>query len=299
MAEFKTYRNLKNRVIVAGKSRVNIRAAASTDSSVLATISQGKIMGTATGRFVKLEDGTWYEFNLVTQAGKKGYGRGDVIKILTESESKNLEQRGKDLVNKLITSDAQIFHTLARSGAILNDFVNKGRGVTKFQKVHQNLYKRLSQRQEKIKSSKLVKYQTGFKRGFKKTIQALKIYISSQYGINIGAVPVAAVIVGAVIGAGLAVTAYFVFKADYSESKEDLKISNDLYRALKGLDPETARKVLEDLEGQVDTAFTKGKTQGKFTGMFGSLKTILIFIAGFFVVDLFVNTQSKKRKQSS
>jgi len=297
MAEFKTYRKLINRVIVAKASRTNIRQGTSTNTPVLATIDRGKVMGTSTGRYTALDDGNWYEFILVLPAGGgKGFARGDVIKILTESESKSLQQKGKDLVNKLINSDVEIFHVLARCGAILNNFIDKGINVSKYQKAHQGLYRRLSRRQEKIKASRLVSYNTGFKRGFKKTIQALKTYISVTYGINIGAVPVAAVVISAAIGAGLAVTAYFVFKADYSESKADLNISNDLERALKSLDPETAGKVIEDLEGQVDTAYTRGKTEGKFTGAFGTLKTLLIFLAGFFVVDLFVGLQSKKRK---
>lgn len=300
MAEFKTYRKLINRVIVAKASRTNIRQGTSTNTPVLATIDRGKVMGTSTGRYAALDDGNWYEFILALPVAiaKKGYGRGDVIKILSESESKSLEQKGKDLVNKLINSDAEIFHILARTGAILNDFTQKNINVTKLQKVHQSLYLRLSRRQEKIKTSRLVSYNTGFKRGFKQTIQAFKAYISVTYGINIGAVPIAAVVIGAVIGAGLAVTAYFVFKADYSESKADLKVSNDLERALKSLDPALANKVIEDLEGQVDTAYTRGKTEGKFTGFFGTMKTLLIFLAGFFVVDLFVNLQSKKRKNA-
>jgi len=298
MAEFKTYRNLKNRVIVAAASRTNIRQGTSTNTTVLATIDRGKVMGSSTGRYAKMDDGNWYEFLLAVPVGesRNGYARGDVIKILSESESKSLQQKGKDLVTRLINSDAEIFHSLARTGVILNNFTDKGINVSKYQKAHQGLYLRLSRRQEKIKTSRLVSYNTGFKRGFKKTVQAFKTYISVTYGINIGAVPVAAVVISAAIGAGLAVTAYFVFKADYSESKADLKISNNLERALKSLDPETARKVIEDLEGQVDTAYTRGKTAGKFTGAFGTIKTLLIFLAGFFVVDLFVNLQSKKRK---
>jgi hypothetical protein len=76
------------------------------------------------------------------------------------------------------------------------------------------------------------------------------------YGIG----SITGVVIGAVIGAGLIVGAYFAFKPKYDESTADLKISKDLEAALATLTPEKAAEVKADLEKQIDTAYNQGKT---------------------------------------
>ncbi|MBA7514350.1 hypothetical protein ES705_06378 [subsurface metagenome] len=253
-------------------------------------------MGTLTGMYANQPDGRWYEFFLAKPGDSdiKGYAREDVIKILSENESKQKSKKGQDLIDKLVKSDVEVFHILARSAALLNTYIDKGLVVSKFQNRYSELLTRLSERQHKLKTSKILKTKTGFKKGLKNTLNAFRVYMRTFYGIG-GAPIVAVAVVGAVVGVGLSITAYFLFRSDYSESTEDLNISKELELALMNLDPETAEKIIIDLEGQVDKAYAKGKTAGKFTGAFGFLKMAAVFVLGFMTIDYI----SKKRKGSS
>jgi len=296
MIIYRTETAIKGLVVVAKPDKMNIREGPSTDSTVLATIKKGSVAGVLTGRYVNQSDGYWFEFiNSKPWKGKKrGFARYDVILKWSREKSNQLVNKGVNLVKNLVNSDIEIFHSLARSGAILNDLTGKGIQVSKKQKVYQDLLNRLSGRQEKIKQSKLVKWQTGLRKGYQKILEGFKKYIYATTGVKVGAVPVVAVIVGVVIGAGLAITAYFVFKSDYTESTEDLKVSADLEKALASVDPETAAKIKQDLEGQVDTAYAKGKTTGKFTGILGTVKYLVLAAAGFFIVNWFIDKQHKR-----
>ena len=292
MAELLSSSKAKNRIITASASASRIRQDPNTDSRVLQTIKNGLVMGTLTGLYANQEDGRWYELYLAKPGGSdiKGYAREDVIKILTERESANKAKKGQNLIDKLVKSDIEVFHRLARSAALLTGYTDKGLNVSKYQNRYSDLVTRMSERQYKIKTSKILKTKTGFKVGLKKTVEAFKFYIQT-FGIT-GAPIVAAVVVGAIVGIGLSLTAYFVFRSDYTESTEDLTISKDLEAALMNLDPETSQKLITDLEGQVDKAFAKGKTAGKFSGAFGFVKMAAVFILGFLAIDY----ASKQRK---
>ena len=122
----------------------------------------------------------------------------------------------------------------------------------------------------------------------------LKVTLSWKFGINIGVIPVAAVVVGAIIGGGLATAAYFAFRPDYDESKTDLIISTELEEALSKVTPETATKIKAGLEKQVDDAYNSGKTAGSFSGMFSILKPVAIGLLGFFAIQKFLQSQNKK-----
>ncbi len=286
MAELLKSTTIKDRVITASASASRIRQDPTTDSRVLQTIRNGLVIGTLTGMYSNQTDGRWYELYLAKPGGSdiKGYAREDVIKILSERESNKKSKKGQDLIDKLVKSDVEVFHRLARSAALLTGYIDQGVIVSKYQDRYSDLVTRLSERQDKLKTSKLLKAKTGFKKGLKNTIDAYKVYMQIFYGIG-GAPIVAAVVVGAVVGVALSLTAYFVFRSDYTESTEDLKISKDLEAALMNLDPDAAQKLIIDLEGQVDKAYAKGKTAGKFSGAFGFLKMAAVFVLGFLAID--------------
>jgi len=297
MAELLTTNEVKNRVITAAASASRIREDPSTDSRVLQTVPNGKVMGTLTGRYADQPDGRWWQFYLARPTDNLvGYARQDVVKILSSGESDSKIKKSKDLISRLVKSDIEVFHSLARCAALLTKYLEKGVDVTRQKKRHSNLIIRYSQRQNKLRTSKLLKTKTGFKSGLRKTVEAFKFYMQTFYGI--GAAPVLAVaVVGVAVGAALSITAYFLFRSDYSESTEDLKISKDLEKALMNLDPDAARNLMYDLEGQVDKAYAKGKTAGKFTGTAGMIKMAAIFLLGFFTIDYLNHRQNTKKRR--
>jgi len=285
MAELLSSSKIKNRVITASASASRIRQDPNTDSRVLQTVKNGVVMGTLNGLYANQPDGRWYELYLAKPGGSdiKGYAREDVIKILSERESANKAKKGQDLIDKLVKTDIEVFHSLARSAALLTGYIDQGVDVSRYQSRHGNLVTRYSERQNKLRTSKILKTQTGFKSGLKKTVDAFKFYIKN-FGI-FGAPILAVAVIGVTIGVALSITAYFIFRSDYTESTEDLKITRDLEAALMNLDPDAATRLIIDLEGQVDRAFAKGKTAGKFTGAFGFVKMAAVFVLGFLVID--------------
>ena len=131
-----------------------------------------------------------------------------------------------------------------------------------------------------------------------KLVEGFKSFVLTHYNLyiqGIGAIPLVAIVVGAVAGAGLSVAAYFAFRPEYDESKTDLKLSKELEDVLKNVDPITAENIKADLEKQVDTAYYKGKTAGTFSGMFNILKPIAFAALGFWGITKLIDSQGRKR----
>ena len=189
-----------------------------------------------------------------------------------------------------------IHESLILSANLLTSASSKGINVSAFQDKFKGLFTRLTRRQEKIKTSKILAWKTGLKKGMDNLVEGFKTYMLVNFGVYIqGIGSITAIVIAAVAGAGLAVAAYFAFRPEYDESKTDLKISRDLEDLLKKTDPENATKIKADLEGQIDKAYNTGKTQGTFSGMFNIIKPLAFAALGFWGITKLIDSSNKKR----
>ncbi len=287
---------IKGLIAVAKGTGLNIRAGTSTGTRILFTARGNQVAGTCTGQYFKKKDGIWIVLILPREIGnlKLGMVRIDVTRLLSTSESNKIQDKGKKLLNNLVSNNLEIYDQLTRTGAVLDNFEGRGIKVSKYKKTWQSLLKRLQDREKKLKNSRLLKTKEKLNTAATKVWQSWKYYVLTTGRIfGVGAIP--AIVIGVIIGGGLAVTAYIVFKPDYDESKTDLKISVDLDRALKSLDPKTAQAVKENLEKQVDDAFNKGKTQGTFSGMFKMGGTLAVVVLGFVLVKNLMGSNNSRK----
>jgi uncharacterized membrane protein (DUF485 family) len=249
----------EKKTVTAKSGTVNVRELPTANSKQIATLKAGNVLVTS-GQVVHQKDGNWIQVLLVW---KKDYGyvKEDLIKIVTIN--------GETLIKELVSNDKKVFESLLRSSAILATMQSKGKNVSAHKTKFKQLYNRLVARQNAIKTSTLVKAQTGINKAYTK----LTGYLKKLFGISgVGeAISITIIIaVSLVAGAGVAVAIYQAFKPSYDESKEDLKVSQEFEDLLKKTDPETAVKIKKDIEGQIDDAYNDGKTDGTFGG-FGSM----------------------------
>ncbi len=281
-------------LIVAPKgTNVNIRQQPTTQSAVLFNRSnkapEGKTpsAGRTTGDFYKDNAGhTWYKVALYKEYNgqKYGWARNDVIKLFKPKEDNISKEKAQSLIDNLVKSDIQVYKNALLLAPLLDQAEKNGHNISQHKSKYEGLVKRLERRQNKIKTSKLLKWRTGLDKGMTWFKNSFKTYLSTQFGIygtnpNIGAIP--AIVIGAVIGGGIAVAAYFAFRPEYDESKTDLKMSKELEKALSSLTPEEAAKLKNNLEKQVDNAYNTGVSNERFGNIAKILKYGLVIGLAF------------------
>ena len=286
MSQAAEYKNLE---VYPKGSTLNVRKTQTTSSSVLALVKSGQLAGRTTGIYTVMSDGRWFEINLSN--GTQGYVREDVTKFIKPATVTVEDAKG--VINDLVESDKKVFETLLRISPILANQKQKGADTSGYEQQFKDLTDRLAARQDAIKKSTVIKWQTGLKKGYDGMLTWFKDLYAKISGI--GVLPLVAIVVTAVAGAGLAAGAYYIFKPKYSESTVDLKISSDLEALLKKTDPETAKKITANLEKQIDKAYNQGTTDEKFSGMWAIIKPLAIAAAGFFLISKFLSSQNKSK----
>lgn len=288
---------INNKVVYPLYARVNVREKPAINAQLIKEFLQNQVVGRTTGTELKMKDGSWYQvlFSEKVNGKEYGYVKANSIKLV---EGKNDIEPGmvQKMIDSLISNDLAIFKSLGKSAAILNDLKAKGKNTKAFENTLTDLKFRHDVRQNKIRTSKLLSWKEATDEFVKKTTEFLVKYTPSRtyYGMyGIGAAQGVAIVVGAVVGVGLATAVYFAFRPDYDESKTDLKISSELEQALSKVSPETAEKIKTDLETQIDTAYNSGKTAGTFSGMWNVLKPLAIGFGGFLLIKSFINSQNK------
>lgn len=266
--------NFKGLDVYPAGTSVNVRKTPTTAGVILSVVSAGNKAGSTTGNILNMSDGIWIQLD------NGGYVREDVVKTEAAKANPTLND-AKDIITKLVDSDKKVFDILAKINVFIALTKSKGTNTASFDQQFVILSNRLTARQNAIKNSTVLKWEAGLKAATKKLLES-NANITTQYNgdagmfmSGIGALPVA-IIVGVIFGAGLAASAYFIFKPKYSESSADLKLSADLENALSKVDPATAAKIKADLEKQIDTAYNQGNTDGTFGNMFTMLKYVAV-----------------------
>lgn len=286
MSQAAEYKNLE---VYPRGSSLNVRKTPTTASAILATVQSGKLAGKTTGNYLSMTDGKWYQLQLANKT--LGYVRDDVAAIIKPNSVTVADAKG--VINDLVESDKKVFESLLRIAPLLSVAKQKGVETSVYEKQFKTLTDRLASRQDALKKSTVIKWQTGVKKGYESMMTWFKDLYSKISGI--GVFPIAGIVVTAVATAALGVGAYFTFKPKYSESTVDLKISSDLENLLKKTDPETASKIKVDLEKQVDTSYNQGKTDEKFSGMWAIIKPLAIALGGYLLITTFINRKTKSK----
>ena len=184
----------------------------------------------------------------------------------------------QQLINDLIVNNKTIFENNLLCAGMISKMKANGETVPiDYQNDLYVLQSRLQARNEKINNSAFIdSKQTASPTGFIQYQSDLQDFMNTP---GIGILPVVAyIIVAVVFGILVSALIYLIFKPEYDGSKADLKVSANLTKALATLSPEAREGVLTDLQGQVDTAYITGKTDGSGSNL---LKTGLYLGAGF------------------
>lgn len=269
---------LRGLIVIPKGSSTNVRALQNTTSKIVYTLKAGSQL-IATGGVTSMADGKWYQ--VTVNSTTHGYVREDVVILLKPEDSEKI-------IQLLVKSDQQVFEGLARVSNLLLAAKTKGKNIQAQLDKFSQLGARLSARQNALKSSSLLKVQTGIKKAYTAVVNKMKSLISAIFGVGDGGVvsiPLSVVII-VTAAATLATTAalYYTFKPKYDESSTDLKMTTELEKALAMLEPNEAKKLKEDLEKQVDDAYNDGKKDGSFGGLGSILLYTAIGVGTFLVI---------------
>ena len=228
-------------------------------------------------------DGKFYDYACV-----------DAKEYRTAAMGKN--SSAKSLIDGLIANNKTILeNNLLCAGMIQYMYDNKMSVPTDYKKTLYGLQSRLTARNEKLLTSPFIDAkQTGTPPGFTKYSGSLQSFMSNTEISGIGIAPIVIYIVVSVVFTLLVgAILYLIFKPDYTDSKADLKVSEDLTKALATLSPEARAAVLADLNGQVDEAYIRGKMDGSGAGILKTAGYLAAGFLGFTVIDKFLSKREK------
>lgn len=276
---------------------VNIRKSYSTDSAVVGQLTKSDRYKLLSYGYKTGEDDSqkWYAIQLPD--GGVGYCRKDKLQFYTVTDKNNYSENDlKTFTNDLIAINKSIYLRLLQSAALLEQARNAGKNTTSYAATFKELNDRYAARQKELQQDTLIKTSTGFEKAWNKAYSIYKSLLASIGGIGVAPVVVAAIVVAITAVAG--VSAYAVYqslKPKYDSSVTDLKQSDKLKAALESLTAAERNEVVEDLEKQIDDAYNQGKSDGTFSGYWGIIKPLAIAAAGWYLINLFINKNSRRR----
>lgn len=206
---------------------------------------------------------------------KTGWVRQDVVTNSARMAGNPQDARGHDLLQKLIKSDNQLYQNLLVNAESITRLKARGIPVNTFEFRLNRIVRSYTGRQNKIKTSKLINFQTRLNRAFK--------WLADKFsgGVRgVGGIPLIPVAIGTAVGLGTGALTWITFRSDFSESTKDLKESRELQKLLDQADSQVASSIRADLEKQIDKAFAAGKTWGKLSFFGGSIKNLALFGLG-------------------
>jgi hypothetical protein len=318
------------KIVIAATTEVNVRSLPNISADVLFTKNTGQALGRASGQYLNMADGKWWQINLyATIKGKKvGYVKevfdGETLVKFSDADSSPVaEKDAQKLADEIVVTDKKTFETLIRISKLYKQLKAKGikPSADQFNKF-KSVYEALAARQEKLKKLPNTKYKMATLVA-QDSIKAMDEmystsaghnlhgigndqslpYIQTKYGIpfakykhvdGIGWVQIVGIIIVLVVVIAGATMAYYALKPEYDASKQNLIISEDLERALRTLDPETRQKVIDDLEKQKDDAYNAGKSDQWKDGIMKYGKWGLLILAGFFGIKALTGNKNKK-----
>lgn len=276
---------------------VNIRKSYSTDSAVVGQLTKSDRYKLLSYGYKTGEDDSqkWYAIELPN--GSVGYCRKDKLQFYTVTDKNTYSDNDlKTFTNDLIAINKSIYLRLLQSAALLEQAKNAGKNTSSYDATFKELNDRYAARQKELQQDNLIKTSTGFNSAWQKAYNIYKGVLSWIGAIGVAPAVVAAIVVAITAVAG--VSAYAVYqslKPKYDSSVTDLKQSDKLKAALESLTAADRNEVVEDLEKQIDDAYNQGKSDGTFSGYWGIIKPLAIAAAGWYLINLFINKNSRRR----
>lgn len=270
---------LIDQTLYAKFDTINIRKDPSLDTPVIAQVHKGKPVGIVTAWMedTSAETGKKIWFRVI--GIKTGWVRQDVVTNSSRSVGNSEDAQGYDLLQNLVKTDNELYHNLLLNAESIQRLKERGITVSTYENRLNRIISSYTERQNKIKHSNLVNFQTRLNQGFQWLADKFSDLIH-----GVGALPLIPVAIGAAIGLGTGFLIYLTFRADYSESTLNLKESKELQKLLNQVDKEVAGAIRSDLEKQIDTAYASGKTSGKISFLGGSVKNLALIGLGVLAV---------------
>ena len=275
-------KQLANLSVYSKSGTVNIRQLPGPDKPVIAKLS--KNIGRTSGYYTDKTDGRWYQVNINNPDNpllKVGYVRFDVITFAEPQKNTSSSINAQAMMDELVKQEKEIYKTIIKLAPVLLDLQKKGVNVQNEKLVYKQLVNRLAKRNDAVLSSNLVQVTRGKLTGHEKEFAAFR-----ELWNNIGLDPITwGIIIGIVVTALVATTAYYAFKPNYEESKVDFKLSKNLDTALKAkLTTEEYNQLKAEGKKQIDDAYNSGKKQETVS----LISKALLFVGGFMAVDKFI-----------
>lgn len=297
-------------------STLNVRKQPATTAAVLKKVNAGQKAGITTGNWERKED-NFYWFELVGG----GWVRQDVITLknaagtvlnltfnsntTNTNETQISDAEAKKRMDVMFANDRTIFGHLNKSNAYVAALKAKGVNTANYEKKLVELASSYTKRQQEVNNHQNIKTErSGVLSKVAEGASWLWGKVTSIFSgteeeaDNLGIAPIIiAVIVPVIKWACVAISAYFLYKAfkpSVEQSHIDLKQSEELEKALSTLNPEERQKVEKDIQGQIDLAYNKGKSEGSSLSSFlSTAKTLALIAGGVYLFKKFVLDKKK------
>lgn len=310
---------LRSRPLEIITSTANLRSAPGIKSSVLKVIKNTDTsVGTLTGYYTIDGKYKWYQIYLKDKINNVFYAyvRSDLVNInavsvIVNNSNTNTEQTERQkLLKTVIDNDILLYKRYLVYAEILKRAEQNKitLPVIKLplvnipitgQKAFSLLMERYTKRQNEIKSQLAFdKLNNAVKENVVdssfKQLASMYSFSHNLRGLGVAwYIPVAIIVA---VGIVASYTLYLLLGKKYTEQKIDLKISDDLNKALATLPPEKKAAVIKDLQDQINNAYGTGNSDGSFSGTLSWIKNIAIFTAGAAVLYYGINSLSKTSK---
>ena len=172
---------INNKVVYPVYSQVNVREKPSIEAANIQTVKMNVAVGRTTGTEFKMKDGSWYQVLFTSKVNNHEYGyvKANSVKLV-EGKNDISQKQAETLVNSLIDNDKKIYSSLLKSANILNSLKSKGINTTAYDAKFKTLLDRHTERQNKIKTSKLLSWKAGLDNTMKSLTDGFKSYFKLE-----------------------------------------------------------------------------------------------------------------------
>jgi hypothetical protein len=268
-----TNKNYTGSTIWPKGTNVNVRRLDKNNSPIMdasGIIFQGSApgaFGVATGRQITPTPATdangkriegWMEVK--NALGFTGFVRFDLMtKVQPVTTIK--EGDGKALLQNIISRDFSTYHQILVNEELISRLKKKGIATASFELQNNSIKTRYLARRKKIEDSKMLRFQTGVRKGFEWLKDKLGISAIGEpvtFTITVGGAIIAASIV-LLVGAAIA---YKMFHTDATAAEVDLKSAETLNKLIEAAKPEEAKKLKAEIQTLANKAYQDGYTKG-------------------------------------
>ncbi len=292
---------IKEYKLTAGKNGANVRVAPGTSAPILITKKANEYIGRPSGIAIDDTNTENIWIKVAVGSNKIGYISKTVIKkeyptfdsamtaefLSTYADAASKQKIKQAILNTVIKNDKEIFIRTLASAKNIEKLKAKGINVDKETATLKGLAQRFNARQKFIKDN-TKSYQLGtwdsIKKGYGDLINWFGLGYTNRQFTGLGVIPIIVLVVCVVLAIAATAANIYALQPKYEEGKKDLKISEDLEKALNTLDPKTREAVVKNLETQIDDAYNAGKKNEWWKDKGGLIKNVALIGGGVLLV---------------